>query len=429
MNVLLLGSGGRESALAWKISQSKHCSELYIAPGNGGTAQFGKNIPIQAVDFDSIAEFCIKQNIEIVVVGPEDPLVKGISDFFREKEVLKHILIVGPDSNGAQLEGSKSFSKAFMQKYNIPTAAYKSFNSEQIEEAKLFLRSLESPYVIKADGLAAGKGVVICNELEEAFEAVDDMLKNRVFGEAGSNIVIEEFMHGIEMSVFVLCDGKNYIVLPDAKDYKRIGNNDSGLNTGGMGTVSPVSFVTDVLRKNIENEIIKPTIEGLISEGINYVGFIFFGLMNNNGRAKVVEYNARLGDPETQSIVPRIKNDLLEIFIAIKDQKLNEIKVEIDDKSLVNVVLASEGYPGIFEKNKVIKLPECDNNQLVFQAGTKIENDRLLSNGGRVLTACGLGDNLEEAIKNAYELAEKIEFDNKYFRTDIGQDLMKYLKK
>lgn len=428
MNVLLLGSGGRESALAWKISQSKHCSELFIAPGNGGTFQFGKNIQIQVADFENIASFCLENNVEIVVVGPEDPLVKGISEFFRNRDSLSHIIIIGPDSKGAQIEGSKAFSKAFMQKYNIPTAAYKSFNSEQADEAKEFLRSLESPYVIKADGLAAGKGVVICNNLDEADEAIESMLLNKIFGEAGSNIVIEEFMHGIEMSVFVLSDGKNYIVLPDAKDYKRIGNNDSGLNTGGMGTVSPVSFVTDNLRENIENDIIKPTIEGLINEGINYVGFIFFGLMNNNGIVKVVEYNARLGDPETQSIMPRIKNDILEIFYAVKGQKLNEVKIEIDEKSVVNIVLASEGYPGNFEKNKAIRLPDCNKNQIVFQAGTKNDGEQLLTNGGRVLTACGMGDNLEEAIKNAYQLAEKIEFENKYFRIDIGQDLLSYLK-
>jgi len=427
MNVLLLGSGGRESALAWKISQSKQCSELFIAPGNGGTAQFGKNIPIQVTDFESIASFCLEKNIEIVVVGPEDPLVKGISDFFKSKENLSHIIIIGPDSKGAQLEGSKAFSKAFMQKYNIPTAAYKSFNSEQIVEAKEFLRSLESPYVIKADGLAAGKGVVICNNLDEADKAIDSMLLNKIFGEAGSNIVIEEFMHGIEMSVFVLSDGKNYIVLPDAKDYKRIGNNDTGLNTGGMGTASPVTYASESLHLQIENDIIKPTIEGLIREGINYVGFIFLGLMNVKGKAKVIEYNVRLGDPETQSIMPRIKSDILEIFYAVKDQKLNEVKIEIDEKSVVNIVLASEGYPGNFEKNKEIKLPECNENQIVFQAGTKDEGAKLLTNGGRVLTACGLGDNLEEAIKNAYELAEKIEFENKYYRTDIGQDLIKFV--
>lgn len=426
MNILLIGSGGRECALAWKISESKFCSQLYIAPGNGGTDNYGQNVDISVNNFEEIAKFCVSNSIEMLVVGPEEPLVNGIKNYFNEKPELNKITVIGPDKNGALLEASKAYSKKFMQKYNIPTAAYKSFDSSQTNEAKQFLKTLDSPYVIKADGLAAGKGVIITTTIEEAIEAIDDILINKIFNEAGSKIVIEEFMNGVELSVFVLTDGENYIVLPEAKDYKRIGYNDTGLNTGGMGSVSPVPFANLALKSQIEEKIIKPTIQGLKTENIDYTGFIFFGLMIVDGIAKVIEYNARLGDPETQAIMPRIKTDLVELFNSVANKKLNQVNIEINDRTVANVVIASGGYPESFEKHKEIEIEPICKNQIVFHAATiKNSKSSLLTNGGRVISCCGIGEDLEEALLNAYNMAHKVKFEKMYYRADIGQDLLK----
>ncbi len=428
MNILILGSGGRECALSWKISQSTRCETLYIAPGNGGTHEYGINIPLSPSDFKSVSNFCLQNNVGMVVVGPEDPLVNGIVDFFQSEPGLEHIRIIGPDKHAAQLEGSKKFAKEFMVKYGIPTAAYNSFHASTIDNAKQFLKTLHPPYVIKADGLAAGKGVLICSSYEEAEAAVETMLVDQAFGKAGSTVVIEEFLQGIEMSAFILTDGNSFVILPEAKDYKRIGNNNTGPNTGGMGTVSPVPFADKKFMAKVIQRIIEPTMRGIRQEKMHYCGFIFFGLMNVEGDPYVIEYNVRLGDPETQSILPRIENDLVELLVAASDKKLENAQILISEKAVVNVVLASAGYPGHYDKGKQIILPEQGKNQIIFHAGTMLENHTVVTSGGRVLSACGSGNTFSEAIENAYDLAGKIAFENKYFRNDIGSDILELVK-
>lgn len=431
MNILILGSGGRECALAWKISQSLLCENLYIAPGNGGTRQYGKNVTLSLSDFNEIAQFSIEKKIELIVVGPEDPLVMGIVNFFKRDSAYSNIKIIGPDKFAAQLEGSKSFAKTFMQKYGIPTAAYMSFQSHEVEQAKTFLHSLNPPYVIKADGLAAGKGVVICGSLEEAKQTIKHILVDGVFGSAGNSLVIEEFLDGIEMSVFVMTDGKEFVLLPEAKDYKRIGDNDTGLNTGGMGTVSPVPFADELFMKKVRDQVLIPTVNGIAAEGMNYVGFVFFGLMNVKGNPYVIEYNVRLGDPETQSILPRIEEDIVQMMLAAAEGKLSTRKATISSKTVVNVVLASGGYPGDYEKGISVELPDELNDGIVFHAGTIYDEQQqtLKTSGGRVLSACGMANDIESALHKAYEIAEVVRYKNKYFRRDIGKDLMLYSSK
>jgi phosphoribosylamine--glycine ligase len=429
MNILLLGSGGRESALAYSIRKSTLCKNLYIAPGNGGTIEYGENIQLSPLHFDAIKDYCLKLGIDILVIGPEEPLVQGIADFFLSDEQLKRIIVVGPNMQAAQLEGSKSFSKTFMKKHGIPTADYLSFDAKTITDAKKYLASLKPPYVIKADGLAAGKGVFICSDFYEACNAIDDMIERNAFGAAGQTIVIEEFLDGIESSAFILCDGVNYIILPEAKDYKRIGENDTGLNTGGMGTVSPVPFIDDTFREKIRKKIIEPTINGLIEEGISYKGFLFIGLMNVKGEPYVIEYNVRLGDPETQVILPRIENDIVALFASFEDQSLDTHQLKVSTNVLVNVVLAIEGYPGAYKKNIPITITNVPEQTLLFHAGTTVDSEgQLRSSGGRVLSACGIGQTIEEAIQQAYSLVEQIEFEGKYVRYDIGKDVLKYCK-
>ena len=424
MNILLLGSGGRENALAWKIVQSPLCSQLYIAPGNAGSSRYGINVSINTTDFDSIKRFSIENNISMVVVGPEDPLVKGVRDFFEADDTLKHIPVIGPNKKGAMLEGSKDFSKQFMIRHKIPTAAYATFTANTIEKGYSFLESLKPPYVLKADGLAAGKGVLILNDLDEAKRELKLMLENNKFGVAGTTVVIEEFLDGIELSVFVLTDGKNYVTLPEAKDYKRIGEGDTGLNTGGMGAVSPVPFADKAFLQKVEYRIIRPTVNGLHKEGINYKGFIFIGLMNVDGEPYVIEYNVRLGDPETEVVIPRLKNDLVELFQAVADETLDKITIETDPRTALTVILASGGYPGDFVKGKVITGIESCEGSLIFHAGTANLNDDIVTSGGRVMAITSFGETIEEAQKISMRNADAIQFEKKYFRKDIGSDLM-----
>ncbi|WP_395077926.1 phosphoribosylamine--glycine ligase [Flavobacterium sp.] len=424
MTILLLGSGGREHALAWKMLQSSKCTHLFVAPGNAGTETIAKNVNLNILDFEAIKTFVIQENVEMVVVGPEDPLVHGIYDFFRNDSQLKNIPVIGPSKNGAQLEGSKEFAKQFLVKHNIPTAGYDSFTAETVEKGCAFLETLKPPYVLKADGLAAGKGVLIINDIEEAKVELHNMLVNQKFGQASSKVVIEEFLDGIELSCFVLTDGKNYKILPTAKDYKRIGDGDTGLNTGGMGAVSPVPFADAVLLEKIETRIVKPTIEGFQKDGIEYKGFVFIGLINVKGEPIVIEYNVRMGDPETEVVVPRIKTDLVELFQAVANQTLNEITLEIDQRSATTVMLVSGGYPEDYEKGKAISGIENISDSIVFHAGTKSENGQVVSNGGRVLAVTSFGDNFQEAIKKSYQNIEKLHFDKMYFRKDIGRDLL-----
>jgi phosphoribosylamine--glycine ligase len=424
MIILLLGSGGREHAFAWKMLQSSYCSKLFVAPGNAGTATIATNIDINPTDFQSIKTFVLAEKVEMVVVGPEDPLVKGIFDFFQNDEELKTIPVIGPSQKGAQLEGSKEFAKEFLVKHNIPTAAYDSFTAETVEKGCLFLETLTPPYVLKADGLAAGKGVLIIQDLEEAKTELRNMLLHQKFGEASSKVVIEEFLDGIELSCFVLTDGKNYKMLPTAKDYKRIGEGDTGLNTGGMGAVSPVPFADSILLEKIEKRIVKPTIDGLQKDGILYKGFVFIGLINVNGEPMVIEYNVRMGDPETEAVLPRLKSDLVELFLAVAEEKLNEVSLEIDARSATTIVVVSGGYPEDFEKGKEISGIENVSESIVFHAGTKIDNERVVSNGGRVLAVTSYGDTFQEAIKKSYQSIEKLHFDTMYYRKDIGFDLI-----
>lgn len=422
MNILLLGSGGREHALAWKIRQSHRLKNLYIAPGNAGTTLTGENVNINVNDFEAIAKFAIDKNVTVIVVGPEDPLVNGIYDFFANNSQYAHILIVGPSANGAKLEGSKQFAKEFMFKFNIPTAKYISVTVENIEEGFSFLESLNSPFVLKADGLAAGKGVIITSNISEAKSALKNMLDG-MFGDAGNTVVIEEFLEGIEVSYFVITDGENFVLLPEAKDYKRIGNNDKGLNTGGMGSVSPVPFCTQEFTNKVIEQIIKPTIAGLKLENIKYSGFIFFGLMNVNNNPYVIEYNCRMGDPETQSVMPRVKTDLLDIFEAIATKQLKDIKIDVDSRTALSVVIAAKGYPEEYPKGEIIEGLDTITKSLIFYAGTKLEQNIVQSNGGRVLSITSLGESITDAQKKTYDSAGKIRWTSKYFRTDIGNDI------
>ena len=424
MTILLLGSGGREHALAWKMLQSSHCTKLFVAPGNAGTAAIAINVAINIMDFEAVKKTVIQEQIDMVLVGPEDPLVLGIYDFFKNDEDLKNIPVIGPSKMGAQLEGSKEFAKEFLVRHSIPTAAYDSFTVETVEKGCAFLETLQPPFVLKADGLAAGKGVLIIQDLEEAKTELRNMLVHAKFGNASAKVVIEEFLDGIELSCFVLTDGKNYKILPTAKDYKRIGEGDTGLNTGGMGAVSPVPFADKILLEKIETRIVKPTIAGLQKDGIEYKGFVFIGLINVKGEPIVIEYNVRLGDPETEVVIPRLKSDLVALFKAVANEKLNEFTLEIDERSATTIMIVSGGYPEDFDKGKVIKGIENVKDSMVFHAGTKIENGQIVSNGGRVLAITSFGDNFQEAIKKSYQNIEKLHFDKMYFRKDIGFDLL-----
>ena len=423
MTILLLGSGGREHALAWKMLQSPLCTHLFVAPGNAGTASIATNVALSPTDFEAIKAFVLSNQVAMVVVGPEDPLVKGIYDYFKNDAALQHIPVIGPSKIGAQLEGSKEFAKEFLVKHNIPTAAYDSFTKETVEEGCAFLATLQSPYVLKADGLAAGKGVLIIQDLAEAQEELRNMLVHEKFGTASAKVVIEEFLDGIELSCFVLTDGKNYKILPTAKDYKRIGEGDSGLNTGGMGAVSPVPFADAVLLEKIETRIVKPTIAGLQKDGIPYKGFVFIGLINVKGEPIVIEYNVRMGDPETEVVIPRLKSDLVELFLAVANEKLDEAVLEIDPRSATTIMVVSGGYPEAYENGKVILGIEKVTDSIVFHAGTKLENGQVLTNGGRVMAITSYGSDFTEAIKKSYQNIDKLHFDKMYFRKDIGFDL------
>ncbi len=428
MNILILGSGGREHAYAWKLAQSKRLSKLYIAPGNAGTASVGTNVNISATDFYAVKKFVVENQINMVVVGPEDPLVKGVHDYFLADAVLKNIPVIGPQKDGAQLEGSKDFSKQFMFRHNIPTARYETFTKETLAEGLKFLETLEPPYVLKADGLAAGKGVVIPNTLEEAKAELSEMLANAKFGNASAKVVIEEFLKGIELSVFVLTDGNSYKILPAAKDYKRIGVGDVGLNTGGMGAISPVPFANEEFIKKVEERVIIPTINGLKKEGIVYKGFIFIGLMNCNGDPQVIEYNVRMGDPETEVVLPRIKSDLLDLFEGVGNGNLHEKSFEVDTRFATTVMLVAGGYPEEYRKGDVMTGFENVKDSIAFHAGTKQEEGKVVTNGGRVIAITSFGETMKEALQKSFANAEQIKYEGKYYRSDIGKDLEVYFR-
>lgn len=422
MNILLVGNGGREHALSWKIVQSKLCSKLFIAPGNAGTALCGTNVNLSVTDFENIKQLCIKENIGLVIIGPEEPLVKGIVDDFKQDPQVQHIPVIGPSKEGAQLEGSKAFAKRFMQKYGIPTAVYKEFDNDNYEEGIPYLQQHELPIVLKADGLAAGKGVIICQSHLEAMSEYELMIHQSKFGEASKKVVVEDYLKGIELSVFVLTDGKNYVILPEAKDYKKIGEGDTGPNTGGMGAVSPVPFADSEFMSKVEEQVIKPTVNGLQTEGIDYKGFIFIGIIKVDDDPFVIEYNCRMGDPETEVVIPRLKTDLVELLIATAEQKLDTVKVEQDTRTVCTVMAVSGGYPGTFEKGFEIvgiekPVPE---ESLVFHAGTREENGKIFTNGGRVLCVSSYGDSVTEAVYNSKLVLQELQFEDMYFRRDIG---------
>ncbi|MEJ6791706.1 MAG: phosphoribosylamine--glycine ligase [Lacinutrix sp.] len=423
MNILILGSGGREHTIAWKIAQSKNCRNLYVAPGNSGTAKIATNVPISVTDFQAIKEVVLNNNITMVVVGPEDPLVKGIHDFFLEDQALKNVAIIGPQKAAAELEGSKEFAKEFLYRHHIPTAAYQSFNANTVEAGYAFLETLKPPYVLKADGLAAGKGVVILEDINEAKAELKAMLVDSKFGNASSKVVIEEFLDGIELSCFVLTDGKNYKILPTAKDYKQIGEGDTGLNTGGMGAISPIPFADDVFMSKIKERIVIPTINGLQKDNLPYKGFVFIGLIKVGNDPFVIEYNVRLGDPETEVVLPRLKNDLVDVFQAVANQTLDKIDIEIDDRAATTVMLVSGGYPEAYEKGKEISGLEKIEDSIVFHAGAQIKENKVITSGGRVLAITSYGSTYQEAIKKSYQNIEKLHFDKMNYRKDIGFDL------
>lgn len=423
MNILILGSGGREHTIAWKLNQSKKLSKLFVAPGNAGTASIAKNIPIGVNDFQAIKEVVITEQIHMVVVGPEDPLVNGVHDFFLNDIELKNIPVIGPQKAAATLEGSKDFAKEFMMRHNIPTAAYKSFTADTLAEGQAFLETLKAPYVLKADGLAAGKGVLILQDLEEAKKELASMLVDSKFGDASTTVVIEEFLDGIELSVFVLTDGKNFKVLPTAKDYKRIGEGDTGLNTGGMGAISPVPFASEEFMSKIHSQVVKPTVEGLAKDNLPYKGFIFIGLIKVGEEPKVIEYNVRLGDPETEVVLPRLQNDLVEVFKAVGNQTLDAIDIKIDERTATTVMTVSGGYPEAYEKGKEITGLDAVENSIVFHAGTKLEGDKVVTNGGRVMAVTSFGANFKEALAQSYKNVEKLHFDKINYRKDLGFDL------
>ena len=423
MNILILGSGGREHAFALKLSQSNKINQLFVAPGNAGTHQIAKNIAIDPTDFIAVKETVLANDIQMVVVGPEAPLVAGVHDFFLADNELKNIPVIGPKKDGALLEGSKDFSKQFMQKHGVPTARYQSFTKETLEEGFAFLETLAPPFVLKADGLAAGKGVLILNSLQEAKIELEEMVSNKKFGEASTTVVIEEFLKGIELSVFVLTDGKNYKILPSAKDYKRIGEGDTGLNTGGMGAISPVPFADDTFLDKVEELVVKPTISGLQKDGIDYRGFIFIGLMNDNGHPSVVEYNVRMGDPETEVVLPRIASDLFDLFEGVAHQNLDQKSFQVTPKTATTVMLVAGGYPEAYEKHKEITGIENVTESTVFHAGTTTKENKVVSNGGRVMAVTSFGDTIEEALKKSYKSIDLIHFDKMNYRKDIGFDL------
>lgn len=423
MNILLIGSGGREHTLAWKIKQSSLLNELFISPGNAGTSELGKNIQLDINNHQELSEFLIENKIDIVVVGPEQPLVDGIHNRIAEDERLKNITVIGPKKLAAQLEGSKDFAKQFMTKYHIPTASYQTFDKDSLAAGIEFLKDIKSPYVLKADGLAAGKGVVILDDLEESIQTLTEMIADEKFGSASSKVVIEEFLSGVELSVFILTDGDSYVLLPEAKDYKRIGEGNTGLNTGGMGSISPVPFADEKFMELIQTRIIEPTISGLKNEKIDYQGFIFFGLINVGGHPYVIEYNVRLGDPETESVLPRLKTDIVELFKAVGEKKLSEYQTEFDPRTAASVMLVSGGYPGSYAKGKEMSGLEAEENQILFHAGTKLENGKTLTNGGRVIAITSLSYNMKDALEKSYRTAKKIKFDGKYYRKDLGFDL------
>ena len=425
MNILLIGSGGREHAFAYKLTQSALCTKLFIMPGNAGTAQLGVNVPINPLDFAIVGKFCVDNEIGLVIVGPEEPLVKGMRNHFMADNQLKTIPFVGPDETGAQMEGSKDWSKAFMKRHQIPTAAYETFTFETIHAGVDYVKNHSLPVVLKADGLAAGKGVLICESNEEAITEIQAMIKEQKFGAASAKVVVEQFLKGIELSVFVVTDGKNYKVLPSAKDYKRIGEGDTGLNTGGMGAVSPVPFADDVFMQKVEERIIKPTINGLVKDGINYVGFIFIGLMSMDGEPYVIEYNSRMGDPETEVVLPRIESDFVELMLATGKGTLNEYDLKVSSQTAVTVMLVAEGYPGDYAKGKIMTGFDEVKDSLLFHAGTKkSDNGDLVSNGGRLLAITSFGINVKEAVTKSLTNAEKIQFEGKYYRKDIGYEFL-----